>query len=177
MSKRSIAASGLFLVILLVATVYVSAQTPGELRKKYGEPLILKLKDGEPEVERYNVSPSIRLTVTYAEKGQPYQLRIEPVPSDTPNLSHGDLMLTKTVINLINELAPVDLRGKLIGTGSMNGGDPEMKLDHLGCSGAYLAIYEHVSIMCSTWCWGGTFSADIRWQEYKPQPGERKNQR
>ena len=177
MSKRSIAASGLLLVIMLLATVYVSAQTPSELRKKYGEPLILKMKDKEPEVERYNVSPSIRLTVTYAKKGQPYELLIEPVPSPAPDPSHGDLMPTETVINLINELAPVSLCGKQLSVGKFNAGDPEMKLDHLGCAGAYYVIYEHVDISCWTWCWGGTFSAHIRWQEYKPQPSERKNER
>ena len=160
-----------------MATVSASAQTPSELRKKYGEPEILKLKDGEPEVERYNVSPSIRLTVTYAKKGQPFELLIEPVPSPTPNPSHGDLMPTKTVINLINELAPVALRGESRNRVSINGGDPEMKLDHPGCWGMYIAIYQHVDISCSTWCQGGTFSARIRWEEYKPQPqpSERKN--
>ena len=181
MSKHSIAASGLFLVIMLVATVYVSAQTPSELRKKYGEPEILKLKDGEPEVERYNVRPYkyIRLTITYAKNGQPSELLIEPVPTPPPHNGHGDLMSTKIVINLINELVPIDLRGKFIGTGSINGGDPEMKLDHLGCWGVYIATYQHVEISCSTWCWGGTFSARIRWEDYKPQPqsGERKNTR
>ena len=177
MSKRSIAASGILLVIMLVATVSAYAQTPSELRKKYGEPEILKLKDGEPEVERYNVLPDIRLTVTYAKKGQPYELLIEPVPSPTPDRSHGDLMPTKTVINLINELVPVALRGEFIGTGTMNGGDPEMKLDHPGCSGVYFAFYKHVTIICATWCWGGTSSATIRWVETKlpQQPSERKN--
>lgn len=173
------AAFGILLVIILMATVSIPAQTRDELRKKYGEPEILKLKDGEPEVERYNVRPYkyIRLTVTYAKNGQPSELLIEPVPSPPPHSSYGDIMSTKIVINLINELVPVALRGEFIGTGSQNGGDPEMKLDHLGCWGMYFAIYKHVTISCSTWCLGGTFSARIRWEEYKPQPqpGERKN--
>jgi hypothetical protein len=178
MSKRSIAAYGIPLVIMLVTTVSAYSQTSSELRKKYGEPEILKLKDGEPEVERYNVSQTIRLTVTYAKKGQLYELVIEPVPSSTPkNDGVGDLMPTKTVINLINELAPVGLRGKSRGAFSVNGGDPEMKLHHPGCWGGYLVIYEHVTIDCSTWCWGGTFSVRIRWEEYKPQPSERKSTR
>ncbi|MDT5123777.1 MAG: hypothetical protein QOC96_3259 [Acidobacteriota bacterium] len=179
MSKRSIAAYGIPLVIMLVTTVSAYSQTSSELRKKYGEPEILKLKDGEPEVERYNVSPSIRLTVTYAKKGQLYELLIEPVPSPPPQSSSsvGDLMPTETVINLINELVPITLRGKFLGAGTMNGGDPEMKLDHPGCSGVYFAYYKHVIISCVTWCWGGTFSARIRWEEtkFQRQPSERKN--
>jgi hypothetical protein len=181
MSKRSIAASGILLVIMLVATVSAYAQTSSELRKKYGEPEILKLKDGEPEVERYNVRPYmyIRLTVTYAKNGQPSELLIEPVPTPPPHSGHGDLMSTKVVINLINELVPVASRGEFIGIGSMNGGDPEMKLDHPGCWGQYFALYKHLIISCSTWCWGGTFSARIRWEEYKSQqqPSERKSAR
>jgi len=151
---------------MLVATVSVSAQTRDELRKKYGEPEILKVKDGETEIERYNISPSIRLTVTYKKKGRPYELVIEPVPSSPPKDDGiGDLMPTQVVINLINELAPVALRGKNFLKGFMNGGDPEMKLDHPGCWGEYLAIYKHVIIDCSTWCKRGTFSVTIRWKE------------
>ncbi len=45
----------------------------------------------------------------------------------------------------------------------MNGGDPEMKLHHPGCWGAYFAYFENVRLTTSTWCWGGIFSATIHW--------------
>jgi hypothetical protein len=113
------------------------------------------------------------MTVTYDKEGRICEASIDPVPSSTPSTSivehppSGDYMSTADVIEIINELVPNDARGKSSGASTMNGGDPEMKLNHPGCWGRYLEVFENVSISASTWCWGGTFSATIHWGNAK----------
>jgi hypothetical protein len=161
--------------ILLIAlvffgtTVSVHGQTSTELRAKYGAPQMTKLKNNHPVVERFLVRPAIQMTIRYTDGGEPCQALLEPVPNSTPKTGRpehapeGDYMSTPEVITLINELMPVEKRGKKINEGAMNGGDPQMKLHHPGCSGAYFVTFENATVTCSTWCWGGTFSATIHW--------------
>jgi hypothetical protein len=128
-----------------------------------------ELKNDRPAVERFLVRPNILMTIRYTKRGEPCEAVLEPVPNSTPktgrpeNAAEGDYMSTAEVIKLINELVPVETRGKKINEFSMNGGDPQMKLHHPGCSGAYVVVFEKGSVTCSTWCWGGTFSATIHW--------------
>lgn len=157
----------LMLLIIFVASVSAQAQTTSELRQKYGEPEKIKLKDGQSELERFKVSPDITLTVTYSKEGKATELVIEPMRPLVAPVEPGDLMPTEVVINIINELVPVSLRGELTFALHTNGGDHKMKLDHLGCTGIDNIIYKHVTIICVTWCQGGTFSATVRWQESK----------
>ena len=160
----------LLALFLLIAT-NAAAQTSAELRARYGEPRVIWLEDGRPVFESYLVRPNILMKVIYTAKGQPCEVRINPEkPSGEPTLKTeytpaGDLMRTATVIEIINELAPVEQRGKKIGDGSMNGGDDEMKLHHPGCYGVYDALYENVTISSGTWCWGGTIWVVIHWGE------------
>ena len=144
-----------------------SAQTPLEFRAKYGEPQMTQIKNRRVEVQRYLVRPNIQMTVRFTNQGQACEAEIEPVPSSTPTVitvehaPEGDYMSTAEVIEVINEVVPVAQRGKRIGGGSMNGGDPDMKLHHPGCYGMTFASYEKVSFSSSSWCNGGTFSATI----------------
>jgi hypothetical protein len=166
---QTLSQTALTIVIVCSAAISASAQTPAELRARYGEPQMSEIKDNRPDVERYLVRPNILMTIRYTKQGKPCEAVIEPVPSSTPkegrgeHAPEGDYMSTAEVIKLINELVPIEQRGKKIGEGSMNGGDPQMKLHHPGCWGAYFANYGNVTITCSTWCWGGTFSATIHW--------------
>lgn len=120
-------------------------------------------------VERYLARPNIVMTVTYSNNGQPCELIIAPEKtsnSDTAKtelIPNGDLMPTALVIEIINELAPIERRGKKTNEFKMNGGDPKMKLHHPGCTGVYGVLYENVTISSASWCWGGTFSATIHW--------------
>jgi hypothetical protein len=156
--------------ILVGACAGLKAQTSAELRAKYGEPIMRQRRRGHWLVEKFQIRPKITLTVSYARRGRPCELLIDPVPGSTPaegrseHAPTGDYMATAEVIALINELAPLELRGKFYGASSSNGGDPELKLHHPGCSGAYLALYKNVTIIAPTWCWGGTFYASIRWR-------------
>lgn len=155
--------------VLLGTTVLVHGQTSSELRVKYGEPQMTELKNNRPAVERFLVRPNILITIRYTKLGEPCEAVLAPVPNSTPktgrpeNAPEGDYMSTAEVIKLINELVPVETRGKKMTEISMNGGDPQMKLHHPGCSGAYDVSFENATVTCSTWCWGGTFSATIHW--------------
>lgn len=166
------------LLITTFAAVSSNSQTPAELRAKYGEPQTREIKNGRPAVERYLVRPNILMTITYTKDGRLCEADIEPVPSSTPtmptveNPPSGDYMSTADVLSVIDELVPPETRGKSSGAGSMNGGDPEMKLNHPGCWGAYCESFEYVSISASSWCWGGTFSVTIHWGNTKCR-GER----
>lgn len=156
-------------LVMLGTSIFVHAQTSSELRAKYGSPQTTELEHGRPVVERFLVRPNILMTIRYTSSGEPCEAVFEPVPDSTPKAGRpehapdGDYMSTSEVIKLINELLPVEKRGKKINEGSMNGGDPEMKILYLGCWGAYFVYFENASVSASTWCWGGTFSATIHW--------------
>lgn len=166
------------IVITILAAISSNSQTSTELRAKYGEPQMSKIRNGRPKIERYLVRSNILMTITYTRGGRFCEAGLDPVPSSTPTtptLDHppeGDYISTADVISVINELVPPEIRGKSFGVGSMNGGDPEMKLNHPGCWGSYWENFENVSISASSWCWGGTFSATIHWGKTKCR-GER----
>jgi hypothetical protein len=155
--------------VLFGATGFVRGQTSSELRARYGEPQMTELKNNRSAVERFLVRPNILMTIRYTDRGEPCEAVLEPVPNSTPKTGRpehapeGDYMSTAEVITLINELVPIEKRGKKINEISINGGDPQMKLHHPGCSGGYVVLFENASVTCSTWCWGGTFSATIHW--------------
>lgn len=161
------------LIITILAATSSNSQTSAELRDKYGEPQMREIKNGRTTVERYLVRPNILMTVKYSKDGRLCEATVDPVPSlppTTPTREYppdGDYMSTADVIGVINELVPPETRGKSISEGKMNGGDPEMKLNHPGCSGLYWFEYESVSILASSWCWGGTFSATIHFGNTK----------
>jgi hypothetical protein len=161
----------LTLAFSFLAAISAHAQTPGELRARYGEPQMSQLKNGHPVVERYLLRPNILMTIRYTKYGRLCEALIEPVTGSTPSegrVEHapeGDYMSTAEVIKIINGVVPIEKRGKKISDISMNGGDPEMKLHHPGCWGAYMAFYGKVTVSSSSWCWGGTFSAIIHWRE------------
>jgi hypothetical protein len=169
LSSQTISRLALAFFAVCSAATVTTAQTASELRAKYGEPQMSQVANNHSVVERYLVRPNILMTIRYTKHGLPCEAVIEPVPDSTPregrvaHAAEGDYMATAEVIKLINELVPIEKRGKKTGEGSMNGGDPEMKLHHPGCWGAYFAYYENVSFTSSTWCWGGTFSATIHW--------------
>ncbi len=155
--------------VLLGTAVVVQAQTSAELRVRYGEPQMTEVKDNRVAVERFLVRLNIIMTIRYTDHGEPCEALLEAVPNSTPKTGRpehapeGDYMSTVEVISLINELVPIEKRGKKINEFLANGGDREMKLHHLGCTGYYAAYFENVSVTAASWCWGGTFSATIHW--------------
>jgi hypothetical protein len=156
-------------LVACAAAIVTSAQTSADLRTKYVLPQMSQLDHGRPVIERYLVGPNILLTIKYTKQGEPCEAILEPVPSTMPNDASSehpagrDIMSTAEVIKVINELLPIEKRGKKVNELSSNGGDRDMKLHHPGCAGAYYVFFEHAIVACSTWCWGGTFSATIHW--------------
>jgi hypothetical protein len=161
----------LILLVLLGISFGVNAQTSAELRERYGTPQKVKFENGEAVLERFLVRPEILMTIKYAAGGAPREAVFEPVPSSTskasrpPQAPDGDYMSTAEVIKVINELLSEKTRGKKLGEAIVNGGDREMRLHHPGCNGVYMVYFEHANVSASTSCWGGTFSATIRWGE------------
>ena len=109
------------------------------------------------------------MTIKYTTHGEPCEAVFEPVPNSTPTTGRpehapeGDYMSTAEVITLINELLPIEKRGRKINEVSVNGGDPQMRLHHPGCAGFYFVFFDNGSVTTSSWCGGGTFSATIHW--------------
>ena len=159
----------LVFVALCSGSIAASAQTSAELRARYGAPQMSETEDNRPSLERYLIRPNILMTIRYTKDGRPCEATLTPVPGSTPkegradHAPEGDYMATVEVIKIINELVPPEKRGKKIQEISFNGGDPEMRLHHPGCSGSYSAWFENVAISGATWCFGGTFSATIHW--------------
>ena len=157
------------LFVGLTTATIASGQTSSELRAKYGAPLTVELENNRVAVERFLVRPAIQMTIRYTSEGDPCEAVLEPVPNSTPKTGRaehapeGDFMVTTEVIKVINELLPPERRGKKINEGMFNGGDPQMKLHHLGCTGMYFVSFEHAMVDASSWCWGGTFRATIHW--------------
>jgi hypothetical protein len=169
LSSETMSRLTLVFVALCSGSMVAKAQTSAELRARYGAPQTSETENNRPILERYLVRPTIAMTIRYTKDGQPCEVTLKPVPGSTPKegkVEHApecDYMATAEVIKVINELVPPEKRGRRTKEGSFNGGDPEMKLHHPGCAGVYFAWFENVAISCSTWCWGGTFSAMIRW--------------
>jgi len=153
--------------VLFGAAVFVRGQTSSELRARYGEPLMTEPKNNRPTLERFQVRPDILMTIRYTDGGEPCEAVLKPVPSSTPKTGlsayEGDRMLTGEVTKLINEILPVEKRGKKIGQGQFNAGDPQMKLHHPGCTGFYFVYFENAWVDTASSCRGGTFSATIHW--------------
>ncbi len=162
--------NNLFSVFVILATTFVAhAQTSAQLRARYGEPQTTELKNGRPAVERFLVRTNIQMTIRYTDEGEPCEANLKPVPNSTAKTGRpehaldGDYMSTAEVITVINESLPAERRGKKIQEFHVNGGDPEMKLHHVGCTGMLIAQFENATVNAASWCWGGTISVTIRW--------------
>jgi hypothetical protein len=164
--------------VLLGTTVFVHGQTSSELRARYGEPQMTELKNNRPAVERFLVRPDILMTIRYTDRGEPCEASFKPVPNSTQKtglrMYEDDHMSTCEVIKLINEILPDEKRGKKTGQGQFNGGDPQMKLHHPGCTGFYFVYFENAWVDTASSCLGGTFSAVIHWGK-PPRPEKRSN--
>ena len=164
-------ASALLFTILIAGSS--NSQTPSELRALYGEPQMVKMKNGRPTVERFLVRPKILMTITYDKDGRLCEASLDPVPGMIPatpvpeNPPTGDYMSTAEVISVINELVPPETRGKTTNAFHINGGDPKMILNHPGCLGGDWMSFENVYVGSSSWCGGGTFSATVHWKSAK----------
>lgn len=133
------------------------AQTPSELRRKYGKPETLSHKSSQVLVERYKVGSNITITVKFTAQGRACQLRIEPRPvqMDDPR---DAVIPSALAYKLTEDLAPTAARGRLIKSSNVE----------LGCATVAYNEYEQVMIAVATRCTqksGGTYSVNIRWKD------------
>jgi len=112
------------LFCLLIASV--SAQTSAELRQKYGEPT-----DG-----RYLVRPHMTAFQFYSEQLHACVIEIRSIFQPTGLDESGELLAPELSEAVIDELAPLEKRGKYSGTY-----DAEW-----GRSGEITSLYENVAI-------------------------------
>jgi hypothetical protein len=91
---------------------------------------------GEPDLERFTVQPGIELTVEYGSGHSACRVLIEAAhPFFTPEESIP-LMAPGTVTEILQEIAPVQLRGMSIGT----------SVSSMGCDEARRTEYQDLRI-------------------------------
>jgi hypothetical protein len=145
------------LLLMFMTTSACLAQTPDDLRRKYGKPETLSLKSSQILVERYAVGRNITITVKFTDQRRACQLRIEP-PHSTSGSVVNEVMPADEAYKITEELAPTAERGRLIKTSNVE----------LGCSLVIYQEYERVMIATATRCSqksGGTYSVNIRWKD------------
>ena len=140
----------LFIVMLFVAYLAVmpsQAQTPNKLRKKYGAP---------DNKGHYVVRPDIVIAAALADDQQPCKIIVKPQESSTLRESASNVMKSDTVTEVLDELMPVDQRGKHLRSIIFNA----------SCAAMSTVEYERVSINRALTCvlGGGVTSAEIRWK-------------
>jgi hypothetical protein len=98
------------MAVILLTCVVVAGQTSDALRQKYGAPV----------AETFRVRPDILVTVTHAQTGGACEMLIAPQLPSTPIKSNGAVLKSKVLDEIIDELVPVRLRGKLLMGSSLN---------------------------------------------------------
>lgn len=145
------------LIVLLIAAPSL-AQTSDDLRRKYGDPQVLSHKSSQILVERYTVRENIMLTVKFGGGERACELRIEPRRTLTQNSKRVDVMPDSEAQEIIDELAPMEERGRSIKTADAD----------IGCATVLFGDYERVMIAVTRRCaaqGGGTYSVKIRWKD------------
>ena len=108
---------------------------------------------GEPDRERFAARPGITLTVEYGSDHLACYALIDPPQPLLYSQEHVPLMSSEGVSEVLEEVAPVAMRGKEIQT----------FLTQSGCNQSRLTDYENVSIMRSTHtCDTSSHDQDIR---------------
>jgi hypothetical protein len=132
--------AGWFLVAVGSVVVTQSSQ---DLHNRYGE----------PDRERFAVRPGISLTVEYGSEHLACQALIEPPQPLTYTEEDVPLMSSEGVSEILEEVAPIAIRGKEISDGSFQS----------GCNVGRFTEYENVSIMRSTHtCDSSSHDQDVR---------------
>lgn len=127
--------------VFALATMFVAAQTPNELRQKYGSP---------DEKGSYIVRPNI--TATVVQKNEQIA-RILIKPQNSLLSGNSNVMLPDAVADVINEFSPLEERGEFVKSLTFNA----------GCTAINTDIYDLVRISRVVTCTssGGIVSAEI----------------
>ncbi len=121
---------------IIVAALSAAVASSQQLHGRYGE----------PDLERFEVRAGLSLTAQYGSDGLACQARIEPPESLVGESQPRPLMSSQDVIDVLEEIAPIAKRGKLISNGS---------LQSSACGVGMFSDYQNVWILravqeCST---------------------------
>jgi hypothetical protein len=114
--------------LIMVASV-LSSQSSQDFHNLYGE----------PDRERFAARPGISLTVEYGSDHLACYALLDPPQPLTYSEEHVPLMSSESVSEVLEQVAPIAMRGKEINSSSFVS----------GCNGARMTEYENVSIMRS----------------------------
>lgn len=76
---------------------------------------------GEPDAERFAVSPDLMLSVEYGADGSACKMRIELRHNPFHSLRDGPPVTTEHMMGVLNEVVPQGSRGKELGPGKLFG--------------------------------------------------------
>jgi hypothetical protein len=129
-------------LLVAVGSVFLT-QSSQDLHNRYGE----------PDRERFEARPGISLTVDYGSDHLACQALIEPPQSLVHQDEQARFMSSEGVSEVLEEVAPIAMRGKEINSASFVS----------GCNEARVTEYENVSIMRSTHtCDPSSHDRDVR---------------
>ena len=132
---------------MTIAALDANAQTAKELSQRYGNP------DSEGY---YKVRADVRMTVGFDDKSQASKIIVEPLYSGTGlNDPHSSVISEARVREILDEVAPVARRGKLLKTSAFAA----------SCVSVRAEEYENVTISRTIRCesqGGGLYRLTIR---------------
>ena len=146
------------LLIMLVAAASCLAQTPDDLRRKYGKPETLSKKSSPNRIERYRVRPGLSLTVTFAGEAAICEMMFEPERKSNDGRMAARVLTEEEARKIVEEYAPIEKRGRAIINMTRPGHD---------CTSVAYNEYEQVMIAIIIRCeerGGGIHSIKIRWK-------------
>ena len=111
---------------VLMAACFGAAQTSQELHSQYGE----------PDIERFTARPGIGLTVEFGSDGLACQELLEPLQPLLHREEQASFMSSDVVTEVLEEIAPADIRGK----------DTGKTITMSGCNAFEIVEYEHLWI-------------------------------
>ena len=149
----SIFKPGAFIGLILVC-VAAYPQSGSDLRRKYG-----------PPSEAYEVRPNVLMTVVFGTDGQACEMVIEARHTSRAGVNGNSLIPLPIAEEVLNEVAPVEQRGKGGRAITFSG----------GCSSITSEEYENVSIYRAEQCLQGggkaVLAITVKWK-HRQCPGK-----
>lgn len=134
-------------VLTTAPSAMTSPQTPGDLEQRYGTP---------DDKGRYVARPDILVSVMLADERQEQKFAIKPNDRSPSSADSVQPMKPETVTEIINELAPMNQRGKLVNSIIFSASCTSIEADE------YEQIRINRVVTCATG--GGVASAEIIWK-------------
>ena len=142
--------SAIFVLMLVCTVAY--PQSGSDLRRKYG-----------PPSEAYEVRPNVLMTVVFDTDGQACEMVIEARHTSKAGVNGNNLIPLPIADEVLNEVAPIETRGKGGRAITFSG----------GCSSMTSFEYENVSIYRAEQCLQGggkaVLAIRVKWKHRQCQ--------